>query len=80
MELFKEFKLEAAHRLPNVPEGHQCSRLHGHSFRVALHVAGPVDESMGWVMPLLSQVAVRETCSSGCVYRGDGASAVADGA
>jgi len=47
MELFKEFLFEAAHRLPNVPEGHQYSRLHGHSFRVALHVEGPVDESMG---------------------------------
>ena len=127
MELFKEFKFEAAHRLPNVPEGHQCSRLHGHSFQVALHVEGPVDESLGWVIdfselkqafkpyltmldhnylneieglenptseniarwiwdrvkplvPLLSQVVVRETCTSGCVYRGGKASDGAVGA
>ncbi|TWT52003.1 6-carboxytetrahydropterin synthase QueD [Allorhodopirellula solitaria] len=50
MDLYKEFRFEAAHRLPNVPEGHQCARLHGHSFRVELHVSGPVDEHFGWVI------------------------------
>lgn len=32
--LFKDFQFGAAHRLPNVPEGHKCARLHGHSFMV----------------------------------------------
>lgn len=50
MELFKVFYLEAAHRLPNVPEGHKCSRLHGHSFRIEVHVSGDVHEGSGWVM------------------------------
>ena len=49
MEIFKEFRIEAAHRLPNVPPGHKCARLHGHSFRVAVHVAGAVDPHLGWV-------------------------------
>ena len=48
MEIFREFTFEAAHRLPNVPPGHKCARLHGHSFRVELAVAGPVDASTGW--------------------------------
>src|SRR4026208_417346 len=48
MEIFKEFGFEAAHRLPRVPEGHKCARLHGHSFKVELAVAGPVDEATGW--------------------------------
>lgn len=50
MEIFKEFNFEAAHRLPNVPEGHKCARLHGHSFQVRLVVSGPVGEHSGWVM------------------------------
>jgi 6-pyruvoyl tetrahydropterin synthase/QueD family protein len=49
-EIFKEFSFEAAHRLPHVPEGHKCGQLHGHSFRVALHVAGPVEPESGWLM------------------------------
>ncbi len=44
MEIFKEFTFEAAHRLPNVPDGHKCARLHGHSYQVVVHVEGPVDE------------------------------------
>lgn len=117
MEIFKEFTFEAAHRLPHVPPGHKCARLHGHSFRVAVHVAGDVIEDQGWVMdfaeikravapvldvldhnylndveglenptsenlaswiwrrlrpdlPNLVKLVVRETCTTGCVYRG----------
>jgi 6-pyruvoyltetrahydropterin/6-carboxytetrahydropterin synthase len=50
MEIYKEFTFEAAHRLPNVPEGHKCARLHGHSFRVRLTVDGPLDPALGWVL------------------------------
>jgi len=118
MDIFKQFRFEAAHRLPNVPAGHKCARLHGHSFFVEIHVQGPVGERSGWVLdfadiavawqplhalldhnylnevegldnptsellarwiwrrllpalPGLSQVVVRETCTSGCIYRGE---------
>jgi 6-pyruvoyltetrahydropterin/6-carboxytetrahydropterin synthase len=118
MEVFKEFHFEAAHRLPNVPAGHKCARLHGHSFQVRLCVQGNVDATSGWVLdfadikqafapildqldhhylneipglenptsenvarwiwqrmrpllPGLSAVELRETCTSGCIYRGD---------
>ena len=117
MQIFKEFRFESAHRLPNVPPDHKCARLHGHSFRVEVQVEGPVGEQSGWIMdfadvdqafaPLLaeldhnylneipgldnptsenlaqwiwerlaprlsglSQLTVRETCNSGCIYRG----------
>jgi 6-pyruvoyltetrahydropterin/6-carboxytetrahydropterin synthase len=114
--IFREFSFEAAHQLPNVPAGHKCARLHGHSFRVSVHVTGPVDPVTGLVMdfaelkaafaPLhdqldhrflnevaglqnptsenlarwvwdrlvdrlpLTEIVVRETCTSGCSYRG----------
>ena len=42
MRLYKDFSFEAAHRLPNVPTGHKCARLHGHSFQVRVSVDGPV--------------------------------------
>jgi 6-pyruvoyltetrahydropterin/6-carboxytetrahydropterin synthase len=118
MEIFKEFSFEAAHRLPHVPEGHKCGRLHGHSFRVEVTIRGPLGEESGWVMdfadlkqafqpiyeeldhrylndipglenptsenlarwlwrrlepvlPGLAQILVRETCTTGCVYRGE---------
>ena len=118
MEIFKDFTFEAAHRLPNLPAEHKCSRLHGHSFKVRVHVRGPVEQPVGWIMdfadiksafkpierrldhyylneveglenptsenlarwiwerlrqalPNLSQVVVQETCTSGCVYRGE---------
>lgn len=124
MEIYKEFRFEAAHRLPAVPPGHKCSRLHGHSFYVVVHVAGEICPQAGWVMdfadisrafeptlerldhyylneieglenptsenlaawiwrdlqprlPQLCKIVVRETCTSGCVYRGPG---VVDGA
>jgi len=50
MNIFRAFTIEAAHRLPNVPAGHKCARLHGHSFRIELHVSGAVDPRTGWVM------------------------------
>ena len=118
MDIFKVFRIEAAHRLPNVPAGHKCANLHGHSFAVELNVCGLPDAHSGWVMdfadikaafqplyeqldhhylndipglenptseqlaiwiwqrlkpqlPLLSEVDVHETCTSGCRYRGD---------
>ncbi len=49
-EIYKDFIFEAAHKLPNVPEGHKCGRLHGHSFFVRLYVKGEVDANTGWVV------------------------------
>lgn len=118
MLIYKEFSFESAHRLPNVPDGHKCARLHGHSFHVRVSVSGAVGETSGWVMdfadikaavkpihdeldhrylneiaglenptsevlarwiwralspalPGLAEIQVRETCTSGCVYRGE---------
>src|SRR5581483_8848738 len=50
VRLVHEFRFEAAHRLPQVPEGHKCSRLHGHSFRIEIAIAGDVNPKTGWLI------------------------------
>src|SRR5204863_4070606 len=50
MELRKTFHFEAAHLLPRLPKSHKCRRLHGHSFKVDVVVAGKCDARLGWVM------------------------------
>ena len=50
MELRKTFQFEAAHLLPHLSQTHKCRRLHGHSFRVDVVVAGECDPQLGWLM------------------------------
>lgn len=59
MDIFKEVTFEAAHKLPNVPKGHKCGRLHGHSFRAEIHVSGQLDGKTGWVMDFAD---IKEAC------------------
>lgn len=50
MKITQAFTFEAAHHLPNVPEGHRCRNVHGHSYRVELTLAGSVDPHTGFVV------------------------------
>lgn len=50
VELRKQFQFEAAHLLPGLPETHKCRRLHGHSFRAEIAVAGECDPRLGWLL------------------------------
>ncbi|MFC1837199.1 6-carboxytetrahydropterin synthase QueD [Thermodesulfobacteriota bacterium] len=50
MEIFRVFTFDAAHRLPNLPETHKCKRLHGHTFRIEVHVNGKLKEGYDWVV------------------------------
>jgi 6-pyruvoyltetrahydropterin/6-carboxytetrahydropterin synthase len=50
VELRREYRFEAAHRLPKVPPGHKCARVHGHSYRVELYARGPVNPETGWLV------------------------------
>ena len=46
----KRFSFDSAHWLPNVPEGHKCGRLHGHTYTVELALEGELDPEMGWIV------------------------------
>lgn len=35
--VWRRYRFQAAHQLPNVPLGHKCGRMHGHGFEVILH-------------------------------------------
>ena len=49
MEVYRDFKFDAAHQLPNLPPGHRCGRLHGHTFHAVVHLRGGVGKETGWV-------------------------------
>lgn len=46
----RTFRFESAHRLPHVPTGHKCSRLHGHSYLCTVTVEGEPDPHFGWIV------------------------------
>ncbi|MGV3509421.1 MAG: 6-carboxytetrahydropterin synthase QueD [Sphingobacteriaceae bacterium] len=50
MILYKDFSFDSAHFLPNVPEGHKCKQLHGHTYHLRVFVEGPVKDNEGWVL------------------------------
>ena len=35
--VWRRYRFQSAHKLPNVPLGHKCGRLHGHGFEVIVH-------------------------------------------
>jgi len=43
VHLWRRYRFESAHRLPRVPIGHKCGRMHGHGFEVILHVNTDLD-------------------------------------
>ena len=48
--IFIEDSFDSAHFLPNVPHGHKCSRMHGHTYRIRIEIVGKIDEKSGWIM------------------------------
>lgn len=47
--IWKSFRFEGAHHLTGLPEGHQCGRQHGHSYRVTVELAGDILVEPGFV-------------------------------
>ncbi len=50
MRIFKHFSFDSAHFLPNVPEGHKCKEVHGHTYRAKMYFEGDLDPHLGWVI------------------------------
>ena len=50
MEIYKEFSFDSAHFLPNVPDGHKCKEMHGHTYRLKVFIKGELDPQLGWIM------------------------------
>lgn len=50
MIVFRKFTFDSAHFLPNVPDGHKCRNMHGHTYQLTVFVEGELDETYGWVM------------------------------
>lgn len=50
MEIYKEFSFDSAHFLPNVPEGHKCRNMHGHTYRLRVFIEGQPHPHYGWLM------------------------------
>jgi len=118
MEIFKTFTIESARSLPNLPNGHPCKNIHGHSFKIIITVSGKVNINTGFVMdfseidsafapiykqidhaylndlnglenpssenlcqwiwsrlsitlPSLKKIEIKETESTGCIYKGE---------
>jgi len=49
IDITKEFRFDAAHCLPKMGPDHPYTRLHGHSFRVEVTIAGGMDPVHGWI-------------------------------
>ena len=50
MKIYKEFKFDSAHFLPNVPPDHKCANMHGHTYMIEIHVEDELDPKLGWVL------------------------------
>lgn len=58
MIIYKQFTFDAAHFLPNVPEGHKCRAMHGHTYHLTVFISGPVLPTAGWVIDFSDVKAV----------------------
>jgi 6-pyruvoyltetrahydropterin/6-carboxytetrahydropterin synthase len=50
MKIFKTFTFDSAHFLPNVPDGHKCKNIHGHTYSLTVFIEGELEEHLEWVM------------------------------
>jgi 6-pyruvoyltetrahydropterin/6-carboxytetrahydropterin synthase len=62
MTIFRHFTFDSAHFLPNVPDGHKCREIHGHTYKLTVFIEGPVDTNSGWVTDFADvKLAINDT-------------------
>ena len=49
MKIFRTFTFDSAHYLPNVPDGHKCKKVHGHTYRMTVYFEGELEKDLKWV-------------------------------
>ncbi|MCH2022547.1 MAG: 6-carboxytetrahydropterin synthase QueD [Saprospiraceae bacterium] len=49
MKIFKKFTFDSAHFLPNVPDGHKCKAIHGHTYQLTIFIEGKLIKDLEWV-------------------------------
>lgn len=69
MRIYKEFQFEAAHFLPSAPPGHPNARVHGHSFRVRVTVAGEPHPETGYILHFEDLAAALEDAREALDHR-----------
>lgn len=57
MIIEKEFVFDSAHFLPLVAPDHKCRKLHGHTYKVTIGVAGEINDK-GWIIDFADISAV----------------------
>ena len=45
----KEFSFSASHQLTDLPDGHPCTRLHGHNYTIIVELAGETLNEHGFL-------------------------------
>jgi 6-pyruvoyltetrahydropterin/6-carboxytetrahydropterin synthase len=50
MQIYKSFTFDSAHFLPNVPDGHKCKNIHGHTYHLKVIIEGNLENRLEWVM------------------------------
>jgi len=50
MIIYKQFTFDSAHFLPNVPEGHKCKQMHGHTYLLTVYAQGELKQPEGWLL------------------------------
>ena len=50
MVVYKNFNIESARSLPNVPKTHPCYNVHGHSFKIKISVKQKIDKTTGFII------------------------------